>query len=777
VTAPAPDDRDIRLANALAEFIDLEARGETISVDDFCRRYADLQADLRAQLNTLAEIVDEPRPLVLETPETLSGHKILDEIGSGGMGRVFLAFDQRLGRRVAIKMLANRYWDSAALRTRFMKEARAMARLSHPNIVHIHNLGQPDEPPHFVMEHIEGVPITQAAKALTLHQQVEMMHKVVVATDFLHQNQIIHRDLKPANILVGSDLQPKLLDFGLALHVEERDRLTTPGDRMGTPQYFSPEQARADAPLDARSDVFSLGVLLYELLTGVLPFRAGTLAEQVQTICEFDPVLPRRLNSNVPGELQDVCMKALEKNPVDRYGSAREMADDLKRFLTGEETLAAPTSYTRMMAGKVDQHLRELEGWKQDQILSESEYDGLRRRYDRLIEREDAWIMQVRRLTSSQVSLYLGGWLLVIAAALLVLFEYNGLTGARKVIVACATAVYSGVMGVRRWKRGGSRRIAIAELLTLCLLLPIALLVLQGEYGLSSGWTHGQEDLEFFRLFKFEKPTNAQLWWALMLSLPAYVGLRRFSRSSVFALVFAVATAVLSLVTLLRMGMLKWEGHEIYVRLIPIALLFFVAGILVEKLRYASDSRYFYPFAVTFTLMALTGIAADYPAYADWLKKVAPWTRDQQIEYLFMINAGGYFLLQAICERVSIQMHSVARVFRFVIPGHVLWPLLMLGIHAPENSVEAKTFQLLLPSAAFVFVFTSVPKQMKNFFVWGMVFLAIGIVRLQQCLFKDSRTWLVVDLLVGGVVLMLCAANYTAIKAALISAGWRREKK
>src|SRR5262249_54410467 len=150
---------------------------------------------------------------------------------------------------------------------------------------------------------------------------------------------------------------------------------------------------------------------------------------------------------------------------------------------------AAPTSYTRMMAGKVDLHLRELEGWRQDQILSESEYDGLRRRYDRLIEREDAWIMQVRRLTSAQVSLFLGGWLLVIAAALLVLFEYSGLTGTSKAIVACATAVYSGVMGVRRWKRG-SRRIAIAELLTLCLLLPVALLVVHGEYSLATGWTH-----------------------------------------------------------------------------------------------------------------------------------------------------------------------------------------------------------------------------------------------------------------------------------------------
>jgi len=691
---------------------------------------------------------------------------------------VFLAFDERLGRKIAIKMLADRFRHNAALQDRFMHEARAMARLSHPNIVRIYDLGQNDEPPHFVMEHIEGVPLTLAAKPLTLHQKVEMMRKVAYAADFLHQHQIIHRDLKPGNILVGSDLQPKLLDFGLALQVDERDRLTHSGDVVGTPHYFSPEQARADCPLDARSDVFSLGTVLYEVLTGEIPFRAETLNEQIRSICEKDPVLPRRMNPDVPGELQNICLKALEKNPADRYTSAREMAQDLERFLAGEQPLAAPSSYSRLMSAKIEQHLRELEGWKQDQILSEPEYDTLRKGYNRLVEREDAWIMEVRRLSLQQVSLYLGAWVLVVGAALLVLFRYTGLTGTPAVLVAVAAAAPSAFMGVRCWERG-QLRISVAYLLAFCLLLPITLLVAMGEYRLFTNLTQNNPDLEFFSRFStFKTTTNAQLWWAVLLSLPAYYWLRRFTCSSVFSLVFAVMTAVLCLVTLLRMGMLDWfdtDPGKVYFRLIPVALLFFISGLLIERLRHPADSRYFYPIAFLFTVIALSGVATFHEPYSKWLSSVAPWTRGQ-IEYLFIINAGIYVVLQSFCDRLPwAQVHSLGRSFRFVIPGHVLTSLLLLGIVASDDgrTFEARTFEILLPCASCVFIFGSIPKQMKNFFAWGMLFLAIGIVRLQQELFKDRWT-LLVGMLLGGLILMFAATNYSAIKLSVVRRFRRR---
>ena len=779
---PSAPDKEEMLAQALADFLDRQAREEAPAIDGFCQKHPEIADELRPQLETLAAIDEAMNPAVAPAPMPgqLSGYKVLSEIGSGGMGRVFLAMDERLGRRVAIKTLNARYAGHPVLRARFMHEARAMAQVTHPNIARIYALGPDHEPPHFVMEFVEGVPLTAAAEPLTLMQKAELMRKVAVAVGVLNQRQVIHRDLKPGNILVGADLEPKLLDFGLALHLSGHEsRLTLAGEIMGTPEYFSPEQTLASSALDARSDVFSLGVIFYELLTGVLPFRADNLAEQMRSICQEDPVLPRRIGAEIPGDLQNICMKALEKAPADRYGSAQEMAADLERFLAGETVLAAPASYARMMTGKIGQHLRELEGWKRDRILSDAEYDGLRKGYERLVEREDAWIMEVRRLSLPQVSLYLGAWILVVGAALIVLFRYNGLSGALAVLVAAAAAAPTAWIGLGCW-RAGQRRVALAYLLAFCLLLPVALLVGMGEYHVFGGFTRGRKNLELFSEFEsFKMTTNAQLWWALLLSLPAYYWLRRFTRASVFSLVLAVMAALWCLASLLRMGLMDWIDNDPgrpYFYLLPCAALFFAAAAGLERLRLANDSRYFYPIAVVFTWAALTGVATYHDPYAAWIGRVAPWTRGQ-IEYLFLINAGIYFSLQLICERFSsAQLRAVAKSFRFVIPGHVMTSLLLLGLAASERwektpanagmRLEARLFEALLPGVACVFVLGSVPKQMKNFFASGMFFLAIGLVRLQQDLFRDHAWW-PIGLLMGGLLLMAAATRYAPLKMAL----------
>ncbi|HKQ73263.1 MAG TPA: serine/threonine-protein kinase [Blastocatellia bacterium] len=779
-------DREQLIANAVATYVDLRLQGEAIDPDAYCLDNPELDPELREQLLALDEIEtilgpseEIPVNRTSGLPERLSGHKILGEIGAGGMGRVLLAFDEGLGRKVAVKTLSPRYAGNPKLRERFMREARALARLDHPNVVRIYNLGGANEEPHFVMEHIEGASLTEAARRLGLNQKIDLMLKVIRTVDFLHQRRMIHRDLKPGNILVGPDLEPKVLDFGLAAQVDDLgERLTKAGEIMGTPDYFSPEQARASAPLDARSDIFSLGTILYELITGATPFRSDSIRDQIRMICDRDPEPPRRINSAIPGELQNICLKALEKDPSQRYQSAREMADDLARLLAGEPVLALPSSYARMIAGKVEQHIRELNGWRQDRVLSEQEFDSFRKLYDRLIDREDAWIMEVRRLSLSQVSLYLGAWLLVTGAALIVLFRYVGLSGAAGVVlvsVATASACYSGIIA---WKRG-RQRIGVAFLLAFCLLTPTLLVIAMNEWGIFGALTKGRKELELYHFFPmFKQTTNAQLWWAILLSLPAYLWLRRFTRSSVFSLVIAVMGTLLGLVTLLRMGMIEWfdtDPGKVYFNLIPIAVSFFAAGFAIERFGFSSDSRYFYPIAVCITLIALSGIATFHDPYAEWLRSVAPVTRGQ-VEYLFIINALIYLALQYACERVSSpQTRRVANYFRFFIPGHVMGSLLLLGLTAtdlwnqsPEDNnlrLEARLFEILLPVVACLFVFGSVSKQMKNFFVTGLLFMGIGIIRLQQNLFRDRAAW-PLALLVIGFLLMLAAANLDSIKLA-----------
>ena len=755
-------DRERQLAEALADLIDRGARLDAST--------ATLHPELTGELEALAEIDRAIEPCTT-LPPRLSGHKILAEIGSGGMGRVLLAFDEALGRKVAIKTLAPRYAEDPSVRTRFMNEARATARLSHPNIARIYNLGPPSEEPHFVMEFLEGGPLTTVVAPLSFHQKAELLLKVAAAVEFLHGHGMLHRDLKPANILVGPDLEPKLLDFGLALDLGGGQRLSRIGEIAGTPEYLSPEQAAGVQELGVRSDIFSLGSVLYEVLTGERPFHGESTGALLEAIRTQEPVLPGRRNPGIPRDLQNICLKALEKNPSDRYASAGEMADDLRRFLAGEAVHAEPAAYARMIAGRVGQHLRDLEGWRSEQVISEAEYSAIRKRYDRLLEREDSWILEARRLTLPQVALYLGAWIVAVGAAFLTFFRYPSLAGAPGVAMAWMTALPMAWIGARQWQRG-QFRVAIAYLLTFCLLVPIAVLVTVEEARLFTTLTLGQAKFELFHQLKFGRlATNAQLWWSILAGLPVCWWLRRFTRAPVFSLMFATTAALLCLATLLRMGMLDWLDRDpgrVYFDLIPCAILFLAAGYLFERFHLSNDSQYFYPFAVAFTWAALTGVATVHEPYQQWLKASFPWTRGQ-VEYLFLINAAIYTVLDRVCERLpSAQLHAVGKSFQFVVPGHVMTSLLLLGMLAQgRHPAEARLFEWLLPAAAWAFVFASIPRQMKNFFVSGLVFFAIGVYRLQQHAFPNQALW-PAALLAVGLLLMVAATNYAPIKVGLL---------
>jgi hypothetical protein len=333
--------------------------------------------------------------------------------------------------------------------------------------------------------------------------------------------------------------------------------------------------------------------------------------------------------------------------------------------------------------------------------------------------------------------------------------------------------------GLRCWQ-SDQRRTGIAFLLAFCLLCPTVLLVAMSEYGWFGAFTEGKREFELLSGLSGAKlVTNAQMWWAILLSLPVYLWLRRLTGSTVFSLTFAVMTALFAGATLLRMGLLEWlSSHpgRPYFWLLPWAALFLGIGMTLERLRRSGDSRYFYPIAVGFTVAALSGVAAFHEPYAARLKELAPWTRGQ-VEYLFILNAGAYFVLQLVSERFrSAQMRRVARSFRFLIPGHVLTSLLLLGLAASSRwdsvpgdgarRLEARLLEVLLPTLACVFVFSSIPRQMKNFLVSGLIFFAVGVVRLQQDVFKDQALW-PICLLADGLVLMLAAARYSALKLAL----------
>lgn len=274
-------------------------------------------------------------------------YQLINEIGRGGMGVVYKARQKSLDRLVAVKMILASHLASTEQIERFFTEAKAAAKVAHPNIVGIHEIGQQHGQHYFVMEHIEGPSLAElvAQGPLESESAAECVAKVARAIHHLHMQGIVHRDLKPSNILIDSKNEPHVTDFGLAKTLMAASQMTHPGAIVGTPSYMSPEQAsgRLDhvGPL---SDVYSLGALLYELITGRPPYRESTPLDTLVQVLEAEPRLPSELNRRIPRDLEMICLRCLEKVPEQRYESAAALADDLERFLKGEVIEARPPS-------------------------------------------------------------------------------------------------------------------------------------------------------------------------------------------------------------------------------------------------------------------------------------------------------------------------------------------------------------------------------------------------------------------------------------------------
>src|SRR5438309_8032275 len=283
-----------------------------------------------------------PMPLLMD----FGDYELLEQIGRGGQGVVFRARQKSLNRIVALKVIGLGQWASEAHLKRFRLEAEAAARLEHPGIVPIHEVGERDGSCYFSMKFIEGGQLDEVVKRepMSIRQGAELIANVARTVHYAHEHGILHRDIKPGNILLDAKGEPHLTDFGLARLLETESSDTQTLDVLGTPSYMAPEQAVGNnAAVSSTTDVYGLGAVLYQLLTGQPPFAGGTTYETIKLLLDTDPRQPRLLNPKIDRDLSNICLICLEKIPVHRYPSALALAEDLERWLKHEPILARHT--------------------------------------------------------------------------------------------------------------------------------------------------------------------------------------------------------------------------------------------------------------------------------------------------------------------------------------------------------------------------------------------------------------------------------------------------
>jgi serine/threonine protein kinase len=371
-----PQNREELLHNLIADYLDREAAGEAPSRAAWLAEHADMADELQQFLDEherMARLGSPLRALAVpglgndaatiggsgaETTESpaavrhFGDYELLAEIARGGMGVVYRARQKSLNRPVAVKMILSGQLATATEVERFRTEAKAAGNLDHPQIVPIYEVGEEEGQHYYSMKLIEGESLARAIAADRWprrtregrHAIAQLLGQAARAVHYAHQRGILHRDLKPGNILLDRDGKPHLTDFGLAKRVGAESSLTHTGAVIGTPSYMPPEQAAGSKQLTVAADVYSLGAILYEMLIGQPPFRGTSPLDVMLQVSEREPAALRNSNPSVEPDLQTICLKCLDKDPLRRYGSAEALADDLDRWLAGQPIEARPST-------------------------------------------------------------------------------------------------------------------------------------------------------------------------------------------------------------------------------------------------------------------------------------------------------------------------------------------------------------------------------------------------------------------------------------------------
>ena len=669
-------------------------------------------------------------------------YEVLEEIGRGGGGVVFRGRDVRLKRSVAIKCPGEAGQGGRGRAA--LQEARALAAVSQANVAAVYEVEEEGELPYIVLEYVAGRPITAAVEDWPLEARLGAFRQVLAGVQELHRRGIVHRDLKPSNILVDGSGRVKVVDLGIAAS-GGADGLEGLAGAAGTPAYMAPEQIEGETA-QASMDVFALGVVLFEVLTGQRPFEGETAEEVMEAIRGAAPPLPRQLNGKIPGPVQAICLAALEKAPPRRYPSAREFLLDLERFAQGEPVAANPTVLADVLEHGVGRHLEDLARWEADRLISRREHDWLAGRYERLRGHEPLWVLDSRRITFSQVTLHLGAWGCVVSVLLMLGFAWEHLARWERVGLPGAVFAVLAGGGWHLWRRR-TRRVALVLLLAAALSWPLLVGTVLVEMKWLGGSGQGAAAPLLEGVLSNEQLVAAAAAWVLLSGV-----LWRWTRTAAFALIWGLGMLALATGAMSLAGLREWLARGDYDvaagwYLAPAGVLLLTALALDLAWGAAAAAGPLYVLGTGVGVLCLTCVALNGPT-VKWLG-LEGWAGEEsdQIAYSVMLNGAAYLVLGLLGDRSarSRWLRRIATALFWLTPTHLLAPVAYFAeMNKWRWSVLGANWtlaELALPAGALVFVFGSVPKQMKSFFFSGLFYVAVGIVWLTHRHFREEFGW------------------------------------
>ena len=748
----------------LAEYIEhLQKTGSDADLEILCRGRPDLVAPLRRAVARFLEIEtvlrggDEVATSPADEGEapavSVRGFRTIEKIGGGGGGDVYKLEDLELGRVVAAKVLrGDRGLQTTA--EDFLREARALALFDDPRIVRLFDLRSDLDPPVLLMEFVDGFELAKVGLSLEYSQRAAIMAEVAEAIEGAHRRGILHRDLKPGNILLDRQLRPRVLDFGLS------SRSELDGYGRGTPAYMAPEQLEPDRKVGAQADVYALGVVLYELLCGVSPFRGETVDELVSRVLQAEPDLPMEVEPSVPEPLQAIALKAMERRAEDRYRSAAEMACDLRRFLAGQPVLARPTAYQSSLGQRMRPHLEHIREWHRLKLIYTHEAEQLRSAYRRLQSREDDWILHGRALSWSQITLYLGAFVVLFGSLLFfVSYTLEAVQGLLRPLLTLGLPVAGlSAVGFVLLDRG-RRAVAVAFLLAGSLLVPLLVLMLTREAGLLEVSTDAVR-----QLFSDGWISNRQLQIACLVGAGWALAMALKTRTVALSAAWVVLLLLLHLAVLSDFGLRIWleDGRWdlLATGLIPLCVVYAVAAAFSERRRRAwlAEPQYFFAAGLGFVILelwALDGRLLDLLGISLTELQTASVDDPLLLDTVLAMVGNGLLVYGAgwlMDRRGSELMRAPAGMLFLISPFAVLEPVFYLNTTG-QYSIRFCWMYLAL---ALLITLLSHVRQRKSFYIAGLMNTGMALWQItSRNEWFDEPFWATVVLVLGLLMLVL----------------------